>query len=117
MSVLSWGFECLAFCLVLIGLGVEGSLLLVLQSTFIFAATTLFGLVSFLPGGLGVSEVSSVGLLVTLVAMSAAAATTVTLLIRFCTLWFGVLLGMIALTWFGKRYGSEDMGSVTPDAA
>lgn len=117
MSVLSWGFECLAFCVVLIGLGVEGSVLLALQATFIFAATTLFGLVSFLPGGLGVSEVSSVGLLVTLVAMSAAAATTATLLIRFCTLWFGVLLGMIALTWFGKRYGSEDMGSATPDAA
>jgi len=117
MSVLSWGFECLAFCIVLIGLGVEGSALLALQATFIFAATTLFGLVSFLPGGLGVSEVSSVGLLITLVAMSAAAATTATLLIRFCTLWFGVLLGIIALTWFGRHYGSEDIGSVTPDAA
>lgn len=104
LSVLSWGFECLAFYYVLVGLGVPGTPLLLLQATFIFAASTLFGLVSFLPGGLGVSEASSVGLLVTLVGVSVSVATTATLLIRFGTLWFGVLLGVIALLWFGRRY-------------
>jgi glycosyltransferase 2 family protein len=117
ISVLSWGFECLAFYFVLVGLGVEGTALLLLQATFIFAASTLFGLVSFLPGGLGVSEVSSVGLLVAMVGMSAAAATTATLLIRFATLWFGVLLGALALAWFGRRYGAEDVGEATPEIA
>ncbi|NCC33792.1 MAG: flippase-like domain-containing protein, partial [Chloroflexia bacterium] len=72
ISVVSWGFECLAFYYVLVGLGVEGTWLLLLQATFIFAASTLFGLVSFLPGGLGVSEVTSVGLLVALVGVSVA---------------------------------------------
>lgn len=108
ISVLSWGFECVAFFYVLVGLGLEGTPLLLLQATFIFAASTLFGLVSFLPGGLGVSEVSSVGLLVALVGMGAAAATTATLLIRFCTLWFGVLLGAGALAWFGRRYTAPE---------
>ncbi|MFV9503486.1 MAG: lysylphosphatidylglycerol synthase transmembrane domain-containing protein [Oscillochloridaceae bacterium umkhey_bin13] len=107
LSVLSWGFECLAFYYVLVGLGVPSSPLLLLQATFIFAASTLFGLVSFLPGGLGVSEVSSVGLLVTLVGVSVSVATTATILIRFGTLWFGVLLGVLALIWFGRRYGTS----------
>lgn len=107
ISVISWGFECLAFYYVLVGLGVEGTALLLLQATFIFAASTLFGLVSFLPGGLGVSEVSSVGLLVALVGLTASAATTATILIRFCTLWFGVLLGVIALAWFGRTYRDQ----------
>ncbi|WP_298403024.1 lysylphosphatidylglycerol synthase transmembrane domain-containing protein [uncultured Chloroflexus sp.] len=108
ISVISWGFECLAFFVVLMGVGSEPSWLLLLQATFIFAASTLFGLVSFLPGGLGASEVSSVGLLIALVGVSASAATTATIVIRFCTLWFGVLLGVIALAWLGQRTGTED---------
>ncbi|MEF3272847.1 MAG: flippase-like domain-containing protein [Chloroflexus sp.] len=108
ISILSWGFECLAFFFVLIGVGCEPSWLLLLQATFIFAASTLFGLVSFLPGGLGASEVSSVGLLLGLVGLSASAATTATIVIRFCTLWFGVLLGVIALAWLGRLAGAQD---------
>lgn len=103
ISVVSWGFECVAFFFVLMGVGSDPSWLLLLQATFIFAASTLFGLVSFLPGGLGASEVSSVGLLVALVGLSASAATTATIVIRFCTLWFGVLLGVIALAWLSRR--------------
>jgi glycosyltransferase 2 family protein len=109
ISVISWGFECVAFYYVLAGLGVSGTPLLLLQATFIFAASTLFGLVSFLPGGLGASEVSSVGLLVALVGQSASAATSATIIIRFCTLWFGVMLGAIALAWFGRRYADVAM--------
>lgn len=104
ISIVSWGLECIAFYYVLVGLGVPGTPLLLLQATFIFAASTLFGLVSFLPGGLGVSEVTSVGLLIALVGMEISAATTATILIRFATLWFGVLVGVIALAWFGRRY-------------
>lgn len=116
LSVVSWGFECVAFFIVLTGLQQPATLLLLLQATFIFAASTLFGLVSFLPGGLGVSEVSSVGLLVALVGMTASAATTATLIIRFGTLWFGVGLGVLALAWFGQRYrGDSTVEPVSAD--
>jgi uncharacterized protein (TIRG00374 family) len=105
ISVISWFGECVAFYYVLRGLGEPASYLLLLQATFVFAASTLFGLVSFLPGGLGVSEASSAGLLALLIPMAAAPATTATIIIRFCTLWFGVALGAIALAWFSRRYG------------
>lgn len=108
ISFVSWGFECVAFYYVLTGLGIAGTPLLLLQATFIFAASTLLGLVSFLPGGLGTSEVTSAGLLMVLVAgMTASIATTATIIIRFCTLWFGVALGVVALLWFSQRYRSS----------
>lgn len=116
ISIVSWFGECAALYYVLVGLGVTGDDLL-LKATFVFAASTLFGLVSFLPGGLGVSEASSTGLLVLLVPMAAGPATTATIIIRFCTLWFGVSLGVIALAQFGRRYGAlntETARAATP---
>jgi glycosyltransferase 2 family protein len=107
ISIISWFGECIAMYYVLIGLGVNGTSQLLLIATFVFAASTLFGLVSFLPGGLGVSEATSTGMLVLLVPMAAGPATVATLLIRFCTLWFGVSLGAIALAWFSRRYRLE----------
>lgn len=110
LSIVSWGGECVAFYYVLTGFGFAPGLELLLIATFVFAASTLFGLVSFLPGGLGTSEASSAALLVALVAgMTAPIATAATIIIRFCTLWFGVSLGVLALLIFERRYrASED---------
>jgi uncharacterized protein (TIRG00374 family) len=105
LSLISWGGECVAFYYVLSGFGVAPSFDLLLIATFIFAASTLFGLVSFLPGGLGVSEASSAALLVALIpTMSSSAAAAATIMIRFCTLWFGVMLGVLSLLIFERRY-------------
>jgi glycosyltransferase 2 family protein len=105
ISVISWFGECVAFYYVLVGLGVAGTQQLLLVATFTFAASTLFGLLSFLPGGLGVSEASSTGLLTLLVPMAAGPATVATIIIRFCTLWFGVSLGAVALAVLRRRIG------------
>lgn len=113
LSVVSWFCECVAFVYVLEGLGIAPSWQLLQQATFIFAASTLFGLVSLLPGGLGVSEASSTGLLIWMIPMGQAAAAAATMLIRFGTLWFGVLLGIVALTWFGRRFPLSDEGEDT----
>jgi uncharacterized membrane protein YbhN (UPF0104 family) len=65
--------------------------------------------VSFLPGGLGTSEASSAALLVALVSgMTGAVATAATIIIRFCTLWFGVTLGLITYLIFERRYRSSE---------
>lgn len=118
ISLVSWFGECVAFYFVLRGLGVEGETLrLLVIATFVFAASTLFGLVSFLPGGLGVSEASSAGLLVLLVPMPAGPATAATIIIRFCTLWFGVTLGAVALAIFSRRYRTQPAEDAAPEAA
>lgn len=117
LSVVSWGGECVAFYYVLTGFGVEPSFDLLLIATFVFAASTLFGLVSFLPGGLGTSEASSAALLVALIdGMTGAVAAAATIIIRFCTLWFGVSLGLLAYIVFERRYGppSEDIPASIP---
>ena len=106
LSVLSWAGECLAFFLVLIGLGIDASLELVLIAAFIIGISSLAGGISMLPGGLGVADASVAGMLVLLVhddAMTRSVAVAATLLIRFATLWFGVLIGAMALTTLERR--------------
>ncbi|HUG16197.1 MAG TPA: lysylphosphatidylglycerol synthase transmembrane domain-containing protein [Thermomicrobiales bacterium] len=114
IGVVSWFGECVALFLVLIGLGVPASWNLLLAATFVFAAATWIGGVSMLPGGLGAADVSVAGLLLITVndpAMTASLAATATLLIRFATLWFGVLVGVLAMTrvaaWPGAVSSSD----------
>jgi len=93
LSAVSWFCECLAFYLVLHGLGID---LTVRAATFLYAFASLAGAVSMLPGGLGVAEGSLTGLLVALgTPLPDAAAAT--LLIRAATLWFAVGLGSATL--------------------
>jgi uncharacterized membrane protein YbhN (UPF0104 family) len=105
LSIISWFGECIAFYYVLAGFGVPADMRLLLVATFVFAASTLFGLVSLLPGGLGVSEASSTALLLLLLgSLGQGTAAAATIVIRFCTLWFGVTLGVLALLIFERRY-------------
>ena len=67
---------------------------------FVIAAATLIGSISLLPGGLGASEISITAMLIALVKeplMTHDVAVAATLLVRFCTLWFGVVIGVGAL--------------------
>jgi uncharacterized protein (TIRG00374 family) len=90
ISIIAWGLECFCFYLVLVGLGMEVGLL---TSMFIFAFPSIIGVVSMLPGGLGVAEGSMVGLLI-LIGLSLSVATSATLIIRATTLWLGVGIGL-----------------------
>jgi uncharacterized protein (TIRG00374 family) len=101
-STASWFLECLAFWVVVQGF--PGAALGLRAATFIYAAMTVAGALSFLPGGLGVTEAGMLALLVRfgsgLVRGNAAAATFVT---RACTLWFAVALGLPALVLYARR--------------
>jgi len=99
ISVVSWGFECLALYFVLEGLGTSAS---VPVSTFVFSFSSVAGAVSFLPGGMVVAEGSITGLLVAY-DVSKDVAAGATIIIRFSTLWFGVLLGVLTLLCSGFR--------------
>jgi uncharacterized protein (TIRG00374 family) len=100
IGVISWTGECLAFFFVLYGLGMDATWTLFLSATFILAVSSIAGGVSLLPGGLGVTDATVAGMLVLLVddpSMNRAIAAAATLIIRFATLWFSVLIGAIAL--------------------
>lgn len=106
IGVLSWSGESIAFYLVLSGLGLAfpPALALLQKGVFILAIATLTGAVTALPGGLGAADLSITGLMLALVTPSQDIAVAATLLIRFCTLWFGVGLGIVTLLAFRQRF-------------
>jgi uncharacterized protein (TIRG00374 family) len=108
LGLVSWFGECVAFFLVLGGLGAPVSPMLLLQATFILALATLVGSASMLPGGLGAAEGSIALLLVSTVGLTSDLAVAATLLIRLCTLWFGVSIGLAALALLLRRMGPYD---------
>ncbi|MBI4301623.1 MAG: flippase-like domain-containing protein, partial [Chloroflexi bacterium] len=108
LGFVSWLSECVAFYLVLLGFGLEGGGLLLLKATFILATSSLGGSILLIPGGLGVAEGGITGLSQVLLAMPKAPAAAAALIIRFCTLWFGVTLGMVMLFFTLRRLAASD---------
>jgi uncharacterized protein (TIRG00374 family) len=102
LSVIAWFGECVALFLILRGFGLPETLDVLLAATFIYASASLFGAATFMPGGLGTTEGSMTSLLQLLVSASAPIAAAATLLVRVCTLWFAVGLGVIALLILGR---------------
>lgn len=102
LSTVSWFFECTAFWAIVHGFA--GASINLQAATFIYASMTVAGALSFLPGGLGVTEAGMLAMLGQLGTgcgrSVAAAATFVT---RLCTLWFAVLIGIGALLIFARQ--------------
>lgn len=106
MSVVSWSMEGIAFFWILRALG--GDSATVFGAMFVFSMTTVLGALSFLPGGLGVTEGSMIGGLLWLgVFQEEARAAGGAYLIRLATLWFGVAIGFIA--WLTFRYSRTEV--------
>jgi uncharacterized protein (TIRG00374 family) len=100
----AWLAECVGFALILSAFpGTEFPLGLAI---LIYAVTTVAGALSFLPGGLLVTEATMTLLLVeSAQGIDEATAIAGTLLIRLATLWFAVVIGLAALT--ALRRGSD----------
>jgi uncharacterized membrane protein YbhN (UPF0104 family) len=98
-----------AFFLILAGLGFAPTPGLLIRAAFVLATSTLVGSASLLPGGLGAAEASSAGLLRLVLPITGPKAVVATLLIRFCTLWFGVGVGVVSLLLFRRRLGLQTL--------
>jgi len=94
LSAFSWLFEALEVYLLAVLLGVKLS---VLEAIFAFCFSIIIGNLLLTPGGLGGAEVSMASFLV-LFGLSKKIATTITIIVRISTLWFGFLVG--AVFWF-----------------
>jgi uncharacterized protein (TIRG00374 family) len=90
---LPWIGEGVAMYFLFDALGAEAIALH--EAILIHAAATLFGAVTFLPGGLGGHEAASVSLSLLYGATQAQAVVT-TVLIRLLTLWFAVVIGVLS---------------------
>jgi uncharacterized protein (TIRG00374 family) len=117
LSVVSWGFEVLAFYVVLLGVGVEGGADTLLKASFIMPAATLASALLLTPGGLGVAEGGITGLSQVLLDLAKSDAAVATLVIRFGTLWFGVIVGLVALALVSRELGRAPQVDATPEAA
>jgi uncharacterized protein (TIRG00374 family) len=110
LGIISWFCECVAFFLVLWGLGFDATWRLLLIATFVLAVSSVFGAVSMLPGGLGVAEASVAAMLLILLeddGIGRGVATAATLIIRFATLWFAVFLGFAALAIITRKISAS----------
>jgi glycosyltransferase 2 family protein len=94
ISFLSWGLECLGVYLCAVGLDAEQPFLLVV---FVFAVSSLVGVLSMLPGGIGAVEAGLTGQFVAVAGLTAGVAVGLTLVIRLATLWLATLIGIVGL--------------------
>ena len=100
IAIPAWGCECVGFaviCDAFPGAHVDVGLAMV-----IYAGTTIAGALSFLPGGLGVTE-GAMTLALVRWHLDRATAVAATLLTRLATLWFAVLLGIAFLALARRR--------------
>jgi uncharacterized membrane protein YbhN (UPF0104 family) len=116
LATVSWFFECLAFYFVIKGF--PGAHIDLLSATAFYAATTVAGALSFLPGGLGVTEAGMLALLVKRAGIERGAAAAATFVTRAATLWFAVALGLPALLLYARRkHVKIDADVARPDTA
>ena len=103
LSVVSWSFEVFAYFLTLVGLGVDPTFDTLLKAAFILPISTLAAAIAFTPGGLLVAEIGLTGLSRRLLDLTRDTATVGTVIIRIATLWFGVVIGLIAFAILARR--------------
>jgi glycosyltransferase 2 family protein len=106
LGLLAWFAEGYALYFVLDRLGMETPVLL---AAGIYGVSVLAGAVSFVPGGLGGTELV-MGSLLILTGVDAPIAVSSVIIIRLATLWFAVAIGLafllsIEFAWLGKPAG------------
>jgi uncharacterized membrane protein YbhN (UPF0104 family) len=84
--------------------GFPGASIDVGLAMLIYAVTTIVGALSFLPGGLGITEGAMTLLLVqSAQGLDTPTALAASVLCRIATLWFGVVLGLGGMAWTRRR--------------
>lgn len=99
LNALAWFCECLGLYVVVMGFHQQISITL---ATFIFSFASLAGGVSMIPGGIGLAEATITGFL-QVYGLDAVSAIGIALVVRFGTLWYGVLLGSAVYLAFRRK--------------
>jgi glycosyltransferase 2 family protein len=110
VSAVAWAMESFSLYLMLHGFGLHANLL---QANFVYCFSTLIGGLSMLPGGIGGTEVGMIGLM-EFMGISYTSGLPSVILIRVCTLWFAIVVGvgfMIYMLARSKRLAHRGQSS------
>jgi len=107
-SFVAWGLECLGVYLCAVGLGADLGFLTVV---FVFAVSSLLGVLSMLPGGIGAVEAGLALQFVAVGGLARGPAGALTLVIRLATLWFATLIGVVGLLLVRRLLGDAPLES------
>ena len=104
VGIVAWAIQGVAFYYVLSVLGYDISLYMAIA---IYAISLLIGALSFVPGGIGTTELV-MGLLLHTLGADVTIAVSAPLISRLSTLWFAVVLGILAMLRLGwiRRFGT-----------
>ena len=98
LSITYWFIVSIAVYCTLLAFDVD--ILNYLKVLSIFATSVVLGAITFIPGGIGITEGTLAGLLTTQ-GIGISTALIVSVMIRVFTLWYGVLVGFFALKFAG----------------
>lgn len=104
LSFISWMIECLSVYFVFFALGINVEFI---WTIFAYAFSILFGSLTALPAGLGVTDGSLIFLTSNL-GYEQGTAVAATIFIRLATLWFAVLVGSITMLIFRRRFNFNE---------
>jgi len=108
ISIFAWSCECLGLYLTFIAFDFKTG---VLAAFFIYAFSTILGAITMLPGGLGATEGTMTGLTI-LLGIPKGISAAATIIIRAATLWFAVIIGVVALLIVNK--GNDTHRNISP---
>lgn len=100
LSFLSWMLECLSVYFVLIALEIDVEFI---WTIFAYAFSILFGSLTALPAGMGITDGSLV-YFISNNGYNQSTAVAAAIFIRLATLWYAVLIGSITMMIFRKRF-------------
>lgn len=103
LGVVAWVAEASGLLVLLSNVGVQPTIASLYLTWFTFSVSAAVGFISVLPAGLGVNELSTIGLLERFLRVSYSDALVVTFAFRAVTLWFGVLLGLVSLIYLERQ--------------
>ncbi|MDZ4713233.1 MAG: lysylphosphatidylglycerol synthase transmembrane domain-containing protein [bacterium] len=115
VSAVAWFMECLGLYVVLkVYSSITDVNVSIMSAVFIYGFSTIVGSIAMLPGGLGVTEASLTGLLI-LLNIPRDVSVASTFIIRVATLWFAVLIGIIAV-YFYQKYTDSNLESIQTES-
>jgi len=96
IGICSWAMQSIGIYLVFIAFDVDLGFFLTITLVY---SSILFGAISFLPGGIGVTEITATGLLVN-EGLEISLATSIIIIVRVTTTWFATAIGFICTKLF-----------------